>query len=185
MAEFSAPRIGAAFRSLLHESQMMSHKSIISHQPFSLLEGTWTGEGRGEYPTITSFEYRETLTFTRRDETSLAYEQRTQKRYDVNSEFLVSHWESGFIRVLESGELEMVNAQSGGRSEVLIGRIEALGTTTRIYFVSKALTNDPRMICTARTFQLEGDTLRYEMKMQTTRVDRLTSHLKITLHRLK
>jgi len=60
---------------------MMNNKSTTSIQLLDILEGTWTGEGRGQFPTVTSFDYRETLTFTRRDEKTLAYEQRTQKLY--------------------------------------------------------------------------------------------------------
>ena len=158
---------------------------MTSTSLFDLLEGTWKGEGRGGYPTVTSFDYREMLTFTRRDEKMLAYEQRAQKRYDGQTDWLVSHWENGFIRLLESGELEMVNAQSGGRAEVLIGTIETRGAVLRIHFVSKAVMNDPRMISTARTLELESDTLRYEMEMQTTVVDQLTQHLEIALQRVK
>jgi hypothetical protein len=163
----------------------MNNQSLTSTRVFGLLEGTWKGQGHGGYPTVNSFDYRETLTFTRRDEKSLAYEQRAQKRYDGQTDWLVSHWENGFIRLLESGELEMVNAQSGGRSEVLIGTIERQGAAVRIHFTSKTVTNDPRMISTARTLELENDTLRYEMEMQTTAVDRLTQHLKIALQRVK
>ncbi|HEY3474015.1 MAG TPA: FABP family protein, partial [Anaerolineales bacterium] len=94
----------------------MSNKSTIHDQLFSLLEGTWTGEGRGEFPTVQSFDYRETLTFTLRDKKSLAYEQKTQKCYDGQTEYFPSHGESGSIRILENGELEMVNAQSSGRT---------------------------------------------------------------------
>ena len=64
----------------------MNTKSITSIQTFDILEGTWKDEGRRQFPTVTSFDYRETLTFTRRDEKILAYEQRTQKRYDGRSE---------------------------------------------------------------------------------------------------
>jgi hypothetical protein len=163
----------------------MSNQLTRSDQVFSLLEGTWTGEGRGEYPTVTSFDYRETLTFTRRDGKSLAYEQRTYKRYEGQTEWLVSHWENGFIRILENGELELVNAQSGGRSEVLIGTVELRGDLICLHFASKAINNDPRMVCTSRTFELKGDALRYEVEMQTTAVDRLTHHLKIALQRIK
>jgi hypothetical protein len=163
----------------------MSAKPTTIHRLFTFLAGTWTGEGRGEYPTITSFDYRETLTFTRRDENTLAYEQRAQKRMDSQTEWLTSHWENGFIRILESGELELVNAQSGGRSEVLIGAIETSGSTFKIHFVSKTITNDPRMVASARTFELDGDTLRYEMEMQTTKTNQLTLHLKIALDRVK
>jgi len=162
----------------------MSTKSATSSQVFGLLEGTWTGEGRGEYPGVTSFDYRETLIFTRRDEKSLAYEQRAQKRYDGQTEWLVSHWESGFIRILENRELELVSAQIG-RTEVLIGSIETLDSMIRIHFVSKSISNDPRLVSSMRTFELEGDTLRYEMAMHTTKVEQLTPHLKIALQRVK
>jgi hypothetical protein len=161
----------------------MTNNPITTHQLFTLLEGTWAGEGRGQYPTITSFNYRETLAFTRRDENSLAYEQRTQKRIDGQTEWLVSHWENGFIGVLENGELEMVNAQIG-RSEVLIGSVESVGGMFRIRFVSKTIVNDPRMVATVRRLELDGDTLRYEMEMQTIAVEGLTSHLRAELRRV-
>jgi hypothetical protein len=162
----------------------MTDELNISSQIFSRIEGTWRGEGRGEYPGVTSFDYRETLIFTRRDNKSLAYEQRAQKRYDGQTEWLVSHWESGLIRILENGTLEMVSAQIG-RSEVLIGSIETRAGLIRIHFVSKTITNDPRMISSTRSFELEGDTLRYEMAMHTTKVEQLTRHLKITLQLVK
>lgn len=163
----------------------MSDTPTITPPLFTLLEGTWAGEGRGEYPIINSFDYRETLIFTRRDEKSLAYEQRTQKRFDGQSEYLVSHWESGFIRILESDTLELVNAQSGGRSEILVGIIEMPGALIRIRFTSRAVNNDPRVVCSARTFELEGESLRYEMEMQTTGVEQLRPHLRIELTRVK
>ena len=162
----------------------MNDQSTSNSHLLTLLEGTWAGEGRGGFPTVTSFDYRETLVFTRRDEKTLAYEQRAQKRYDGSTEWLESHWENGFIRILESGELELVSAQIG-RAEVLIGFVESLDNLFRIHFVSKSIMNDPRMISSARTFELTGDTLRYEMEMQTTKVEQSTPHLKITLQREK
>jgi hypothetical protein len=162
----------------------MSTKLAASIQLFDLLEGTWQGEGRGQFPGVTSFAYRETLILTRRDEKTLAYEQRTQKLYDGQTDWLPSHWESGFIRVLESGELELTSAQIG-RTEVLSCSIETVDASFRIHFMSKIITNDPRMISSSRTFELEGDTLRYEMEMQTTKVDHSALHLKIALQRIR
>jgi len=162
----------------------MSEKLTTSLQIFDLLEGTWAGEGRGEFPGVTSFTFRDRLTFTRRDEKTLSYEERNQKLYDGQTEWLESHWESGFIRILESGALELVSAQIG-RSEVLIGTIDTRDKSARIHFVSKTITNDPRMVSSARTFELEGDALRYEMEMQTTKVNQSTPHLKIALQRIK
>jgi hypothetical protein len=163
----------------------MSDRPTTGNPLFSLLVGTWTGEGRGEYPTIHSFDYRESLIFTRRDDLSLAYEQRTQKRYDGQTDWLVSHWENGFIRILENGELEMVNAQSGGRCEVLIANADVHDDLIRIHFRSRTIINDPRLVCTERVFELRGDRLHYEMLMQTTKADQLISHLKIDLGRVK
>ena len=162
----------------------MNTKPITSSQLLTLLEGTWKGEGRGYFPTVTSFDIRATLVFTRRDQKTLAYEQRNQKCYDGQTEWLQSHWESGFIRSFENDELELTSAQIG-RVEVLIGSIESVDAMFRIHFVSKTISNDPRMISSARTFELEGDTLGYEMEMQTTKVNQSTPHVKITLQRLK
>jgi hypothetical protein len=159
----------------------MDKISATADEVFNLLEGTWQGEGRGGYPTVTSFDYREKLVFTRRNDSTLAYDQRTEKRMDGTDKYLTSHWENGFISILENGDLELVNAQSGGRGEVLTGHIEVLDSIIRLNFVSKVLMNDPRIIATARAFELEGDQLRYEMEMSTTKVTDLTQHLAIAL----
>jgi hypothetical protein len=151
---------------------------------FDLLQGAWTGTGRGEFPGVTSFDFRGTFVFTRRDEKTLAYDQRIQKRYDGQTDWLESHWESGFIRVLDSGELELTSAQIG-RVEVLAGKVDSQDGITRIHFASKAITNDPRVISSARIFHVDGDILRYEMEMQTTKVSQSTPHVKITLQRAK
>ena len=163
----------------------MTRKSILTNLLLSSLEGTWSGTGRGEFPGVTSFAYRETLIFTRRDEDCLSYEQNTQKLYDGQTAYLPSHAETGTICALESGELELVSTQSAGRSELLVGTVETHGSLIRIAFVSKSITNDPRMLSTSRTIELEGDTLRYEMSMHTTKVEQLTPHLKISLQRVK
>jgi hypothetical protein len=163
----------------------MSKKLTTSNEVLELIEGTWKGQGRGYFPGVTSFDTRVTLIFTQRDEKTLAYQQQAQKLYDGQTEYLQSHWESGFISLLENGDLQLVNIQIGGRSEILVGTIEALDNMFRMHFVSKILSHDPRMVSSARTFELEGDTLRYQMEMQTTKVSQSTPHLKITLQRIK
>jgi hypothetical protein len=79
----------------------------------------------------------------------------------------------------------LVNVQSNGRSEVLVGDVETPDDTIGIHFESKAFMNDPRMISTARTFELEADILRYEVEMHTTAVDRSAKLLEITLQRIR
>jgi hypothetical protein len=163
----------------------MNDNPTTTGEIFELLEGSWQGEGHGDYPTTESFNYREKLVFTRRDEATLAYEQRTEKRMQGSDKYVTSHWENGFITILEDGDLELVNAQSGGRGEVLTGHIERIDSMIRLHFVSKALMNDARMVATARRFELDGDQLRYEMEMSTTKVNQLVQHLSITLERVR
>ena len=132
----------------------------------ALLCGRWAGDGKGYFPTIDSFDYRETFSVEQRDATSLFYDQRTDKRPVGSTEFEVSHWESGFIRLLPSGTLELTNAHSGGRAEVMTGEFVA-GDQLQIAFRSKALTNDYRMVETTRTFTLSNNTFCYKMGMFT------------------
>ena len=162
----------------------MNNPSSTNIQLLDLLTGIWQGEGRGYFPGVMSFNYRETIIFTRHNPKVLAYETRSQKLYDGTTEWLESHWESGFIRTLESGDLEFTIAQIG-RTEVLIGTVESQGAAFKIHFVSKSITNDPRMISSTRIFELEGDTLRYEMEMHTTKVEQSTPHVQISLQRFK
>jgi len=89
-------------------------KSII--EQLKAFEGSWKGNGKGNYPTIDAFEYEEILTF--RFDMSyplIAYEQKTLLIPQNES----SHWETGFIMPLEDGSVELSNAQGGSRVEVL------------------------------------------------------------------
>jgi hypothetical protein len=147
------------------------------------LLGKWFGSGVAAFPTIATFEYREELEFTANDtQPVLRYEQRTWKKLETG-EYVPSHWEVGFWRILSANELEISCAQLGGRVEVLRGDIEP----TREGFVfkprSQLVANDARMDATAREFVLQGDWLRYAMAMSTTAVPALTPHVHAELKR--
>ena len=63
-----------------------------------VLHGTWRGRGAGDYPTIDAFKYEETLRFEFDSRYPMIhYEQRTFLMPSGEA----SHWESGFIRVVE------------------------------------------------------------------------------------
>jgi len=131
------------------------------------LHGTWSGRGQGNYPTIDSFEYLETTRFEFDERYPLIHlEQRT-----TLADGEPSHWESGFIRVADDGMIEISTAQDGGRVEVLRGPIEMTTTGFRLELESVALGHDDRLVRTGRLIELEGNGLRYEMRMSTTTTD--------------
>jgi hypothetical protein len=112
------------------------------------------------------------------------FEQRTWVQSSTETNGSPLHWESGFIRPVEDGSIEISNAQNGGRVEVLKGRIdmaEYLKGTLLMSFKSVLFGNDPRLVQTRRTFTLEDNTLRYLIEMATVRTPNLQQHLSASL----
>ena len=145
------------------------------------LSGTWVGKGIGEFPTITTFSYREELTFTSNSSKAyLHYEQRTWRRDESGNE-VASHWETGFWRLLPTQEVELLCAQSGGRVEIARGSLTMTPDGFNLDLRSSLVANDSRAEGTLRKFILGGDILRYSMYMQTTAVPALTLHVQAQL----
>ncbi len=149
-----------------------------------LLAGEWVGTGHGGYPTIESFEYLETLSLTLDEARPLLhYEQKTRRRNVGQTDFIPSHWETGFLYLLSDNQVEVANAQIGGRVEVLVGTIEPAPAGLVLRLQSSHFANDPRMQESSRTIMVNGDTLHYTMHMLTTKVPQLALHLEATLER--
>jgi len=148
-----------------------------------LLVGEWTGTGRGEFPTVEPFEYLETLTFAADHRPFVHYEEKTKRRNPGQVDYIPSHWESGFLRLLPNGEVELINTQGSGRLERLAGSLEGSETGLTLRLQSTAFLNDPRMVATARTITVEGDRMHYTQAMYTTAVPGPTHHVEATLHR--
>lgn len=158
----------------------MNNQDILS-----VLIGEWSGTGQGEFPTIEPFEYLETIRFSGDDRPFLHYEQKTRRRRAGQPEYVSSHWESGFIRLLADEKVELINAQSGGRLEVLTGSLRQTEMGLILHLQSTAFLNDPRMLETSRTISVEGDTLHYTLTMRTTAVPGSASHVEATLSRTR
>ena len=147
------------------------------------LLGIWRGNGSGEFPTIPSFEYHEELEFLPVEGRALVrYNQRTWRRTETD-EYTPSHQETGFWRVLPEGEIEILNAQSGGRVEVSRGKLEQATDGFILRLQSVTVANDVRINKIEREFRLRADTLEYTMAMSTTTVPTLTRHTHATLSR--
>ena len=85
--------------------------------PYEFLIGTWEGPGRGYYPTIDDFQYRESITFSAApSKPFLKYEQHT-----TSPDGTAMHTEVGYLRPHEGGYIEFVLAQPTGQTELLEG----------------------------------------------------------------
>lgn len=153
----------------------------------SPLIGEWVGRGRGEFPTIESFEYAETFRVHRDgDAAFLTYEQQTEIIDADGNPIRKSHWESGVLRPMEDGSVELVCVQGSGRVEILRGVILAKDPQQdrlSLSFRSKFIGNDPRVETSEREWRLYQDWFEYTMEMSTTKVGEPTRHLKAGLVR--
>ena len=150
------------------------HPDVASLAP---LLGTWSGQGRGEYPTIEPFDYDESVSFTHVGKPFLAYAQRTRHRTDGRT----LHGENGFWRVPAAGRLEIVIAHPNGISEIAEGTFDGAAVQLRSTVVGRtASAKDVTVI--ERDFVLDGDELSYSLRMTAVGVP-LTHHLAARLHR--
>lgn len=151
----------------------------------AVLCGSWSGRGSGNYPTIDRFDYEETTRFELDSSYPLIhYEQRTRLLPGREP----SHWESGFIRVLDDGSIEISNSQESGRVEVLRGRLDEAESSPgklRVALDSVVLDHDPRLHRTRRVLCVDGNRLTYEVHMatHTTPEPRLQKHLEAILEK--
>lgn len=87
------------------------------------LVGTWSGRGRGNYPTIAGFEYLETVVFGRAPNGILTYSQTTFSASGGRP----MHVEQGYLRPAAPGCVELVVAQPTGVVEVDEGVVSSPG----------------------------------------------------------
>ena len=151
-------------------------------EPLRLLLGTWRGEGRGDYPSIESFDYLEEVTFGHVGKPFLAYSQKT--RHKDTGEPL--HAETGYWRPVASDTIEVVLAHPTGVSEITEGSFALHADELKI----KLATSHIGLTATAkdvtkvvRTITATPQTLTYTLDMAAVGHP-LQRHLEATLSKL-
>ena len=128
-------------------------------EPLAFLLGRWRGEGKGEYPTVTPFSYGEEIEFSHTGRPFLFY---VQKTWDEDEYPL--HSESGYLRPVAEGRLELVLSQPSGITEILAGT----STDTTIDLESTLVGVSPtakEVSAVKRVISVDGSTLHYTLDM--------------------
>lgn len=153
------------------------HDSVAHLAP---LIGTWRGDGRGEYPTIRSFDYTDEWEFTATP--GKPFVRFIERTWDADG--LPKHTEVGYLRCSAPGAVEIVAALPTGQAECGSGSVE---TGSRLVIATEAavLNTDAakRVDQIVRRFTVEADGLAYRMEMAAVGVG-LTLHLTATLRRV-
>lgn len=149
----------------------------------AFLLGRWAGEGTGEYPTIESFRYGEEVTFSHVGKPFIAYAQRSWSLDDGRP----LHAEMGYWRCPSPERIEVAIAHPTGHAETSEGSVtssSATSSSVSLESTSISRTTSAKVVDKlVRSLVVEGDHLRYELKMAAVSQP-LAVHLRGVLRRM-
>ena len=130
-------------------------------EQLEFLLGNWKGEGQAAYPTITTTDYIEELSFERiGEDPAIQFLQKTWYKSDGKP----LHWEAGYFIAEENGTFTFLNAQNSNRTEIMICTLES---PSKLVCELKEIGNDVRPVKMRREFFIEDNNLCYKIFMQT------------------
>ena len=92
--------------------------------PVVWLLGTWRGNGHGDYPTIEPYQYGQELVFQQDGRPFFHYFARSWITDDEGNVVREAAQETGFLRCLPEGRIELVLAHNTGFTEIWYGVAE-------------------------------------------------------------
>ncbi|MDI9916636.1 FABP family protein [Rhodococcus sp. IEGM 1379] len=144
-----------------------------------MLRGRWAGTGSGHFPTIDDFEYSEEIEFAPTPKPFLTYTSRTRGLPDGRP----LHMESGYLRPVAGGDVELLVTQPTGFVEIHRGMIEADGTLSLTLLTLAASPDAKPVHDVRRVLRVHNDTLTYDVWMAHNQTP-LTHHLHAELQRV-
>ena len=143
----------------------------------SFLLGTWRGQGEGGYPSVEDFAYSEEMTFTDAGDGVFVYR---EQAWDPDGEPI--HSETGYLRALDDGTVDLALAYPFGVSEVMEGLLEGTKLTLTSTSVGVTTNGEPVTGLT-RVIEVGREALEYE-SLVATPSQAMTRHLRGTLARV-
>ena len=89
--------------------------------PVAWLLGTWRGNGHGDYPTIDKYEFGQELIFAHDGRPFFHYFSRAWIVDEAGEKVRDAALETGFLRCLEGGKLELLLTHNTGFVEIYYG----------------------------------------------------------------
>lgn len=145
-----------------------------------MLCGTWAGTGRGHFPTIDDFEYSEEIVFAPTPKPFLSYSSRTRGVPDGRP----LHMESGYLRPVSGGEVELLITQPTGFVEIHRGAIDPSGTLELTLLTLDSSPDAKPVLDIRRVLRVQENTLTYDLWMAHGQTP-LTHHLHAEFHRVR
>jgi len=148
--------------------------------PVAAFIGNWRGAGAGEYPTIEGFAYIEEIELRAvPGKAILVYRSSTKAADDGRA----LHGESGWLRVVGDGMVELVVAQGPGLVEICEGFVDGAAETPEMLLGSTLIgrsSTAKEVTATERRYRVEGGALHYDLAMAADGQP-LTHHLRARL----
>jgi hypothetical protein len=92
--------------------------------PLAWLLGSWRGNGDGDYPTIDAFSWGQELIFQQDGRPFFHYMSRSWVVDAEGNKVRDAQQETGFLRCLEGGDVELLLTHNTGISELFLGKVE-------------------------------------------------------------
>lgn len=144
------------------------------------LLGTWRGEGHGEYPTITSFDYVDEWEFAAPP--GKPFVRFVERTWDADGQ--AKHTEMGYLRCPSRDVIEIVAAIPTGQAECGSGSVTVDDGLTIATDATVQNTDSAKQVDRiVRRFEVTGDELIYDMEMAAVGQP-LTLHLRARLRRV-